>query len=194
MSTAERDDGNALGYVNFFLFVCHAWATSVEVFLHQAPGNRYLGLQAAFVLLLVPFNVLFWEHYDVRGLLYFIPAYLLMCVIARIGMLQRWRRGESCHSFYSGWPRLMTPRAKCSELTCKRLLEPVLVLSLGYLIYSLGQQPLGAYLMWAAVCLCISVNASARCHDLMAIELQDSIIAQGQLAERFRERHDNHSL
>jgi hypothetical protein len=192
MSAGERDNGNTTSYINVFLFVCHAWATSVEVFLHRAPGSRYLGLQAAAVLLLVPLNVLFWKHHDIRGLLWFIPVYLMMCIFARIGMLLRWRRGEFCHSYYSGWPRIMGSKAKCSELTFKRFFEPVLVLAVGYLFYEFGQEPLGAYLMWAAVCLFISVNASAHFHHLQAIDLRDSIIYQERLAERFRKLRGEH--
>lgn len=186
MSTDGRTDNDPAGGIRFLLFVCHAWATSVEVFLHHAPGTRYLGLQAAFVLVLVPFNVLFWERHDIRGLLYFIPAYIAMCLIARLGMLRRWKRGENCHSYYSGAPRFMGPKAKCSELTFKRVVEPVFVAGIGASFCILGQQPLGVYLMWAAACLFISVNASALYHDLQAVEMRDSILYQEQIAERFR--------
>jgi hypothetical protein len=76
------------------IFICRSLATSVEVFIHRDIGERYLGTQAVAVLFIVPLFGLGREGYDLRLLLGFLPAYLVMCVIARIGMLKRRWRGE----------------------------------------------------------------------------------------------------
>jgi hypothetical protein len=191
-SAHEHQGSDTANNLNVLLFVAHAWATSVEVFLHTAPGSRYLGFQALAVLLLVPFNVLFWEGHDVRALLWFIPAYFLACIIARIGMLRRWRRGETCHSYYSGTPRLMGPKAKCTELTFKRFVEPVVLLAVGFLVRQLGEAPFGTYLMVAAACLFISVNAGIYCQQVQVMDMRDAVIGQEILAERFRESRREH--
>ena len=42
------------GGMNLAMFIVRTWATSLEVVLHHGTGERYLGWQAAAVLLLVP--------------------------------------------------------------------------------------------------------------------------------------------
>ena len=45
---------DARGTMNLAMLIIQAYATSVEVFLHRHLGERYLGLQAVGVLVLVP--------------------------------------------------------------------------------------------------------------------------------------------
>jgi hypothetical protein len=167
------------------LFVCRSVAVSVEVFLHREIGERYLGLPAAAVLLLVPLYSLGWRGHDLWPLMLFLLAYLVMCCCARVGSLVRRFRGEPGHSFYTGWPRVMTARAKWSEVTFKRFVEPLLVLSFGFLIL-LANPPLGTYLMLAAGGLFISVNASIAEERTRALDMNDAVIHQEIVAERFR--------
>ena len=141
------------------LFICRTFAVSIEVFLHRGMGERYLGLQAAAVLLLLPLYSLGWQGYDLRPLMLFLLGYVVMCGFARIGMLVRRSRGEHCHTHYTGWPHGIRPGAKCSELTVKRIVEPAVVMGAGFLLRQINP-PLGTYLMLAAGSLFISVSAS----------------------------------
>jgi len=183
-----RDDGSTAAGANIFLFICWAWGTSIEVFLHRNFGNRYLGFQALAVFFLVPVFGLGWEQYDLRPLTYFLPAYLLMLIVARIGVLRRyWRGDSSCHSMYSGWPRLLRPDGAITELRCKRLAEPALVFASGYIVCNFGELPLGVYLMCGAVCLAITVNVDLTVQRMRVQRMNDAVIEQRLLAERFRE-------
>ncbi|MBL8827916.1 MAG: hypothetical protein JNM18_13145 [Planctomycetaceae bacterium] len=167
-------------------FICGSLATSVEVFIHRDIGERYLGTQAAAVLVIVPLFGLGWEGYDLRLLFWFLPAYLVMCLIARIGMLKRRWRGEQGHSYYTGWPRGFSGRGKVSELTMKRFLEPLAILTIGGFVCALDP-PLGTYLMFAAGGLFISVNLSAEEDRTRVLDMHDAVIHQELIAERFRD-------
>lgn len=174
------------GSMNLLLFVCRAFATSAEVFLHRAPGDRYLGWNAAAVLLLVPLFGAFWQGYDVRLLMGFLPAYMVMCIVARVQALQCRRRGERCHSFYTGWPRLMGPKSKLNEIRVKRFDEPLVTLLAGWVIRQ-ADAPLGTYLMICGISLFVTVNLSLTLQQLQALNMHDSVIDQEQVAQRFRE-------
>lgn len=185
---ADNQDGPVTneGLLYAALFVCRGFAVSLEVFLHRGLGSRYLGLQAAAVLVLVPLFGCAWEGHDLTALLLFLPAYLLMCLVARADMFRRRRRGEHCHTQYSGWPRLLKPGARMTELSCKQYVEPLLALAAGFVLHQLGERPLGAYVMFSAVCLAISTNVDVAIDRLRAENMNDAVIEQELLAERFR--------
>jgi hypothetical protein len=172
---------NALG------FVFRTWATSVEVLLHKRVGDRYLGLQAAAVLLLIPIYAMFWPGYDLRPLMWFLPVYLGGVAIARLDVLTGKRNGLRIHSFYSGYPRCMNRKTKMTELQCKRYFEPLYVASIGLGLYLLGEQPLGVYFMIAGACLFISVSMAQLQFEQRAKAMNDQVIEQEYVAERFRE-------
>lgn len=188
MSQGERQDGVVTneGLFNAALFVCRAFATSLEVFLHRGLGSQYLGLQAVAVLFVVPFFGSVWDGHDLTVLLLFVPAYLLMCVVARADTFRRWRRGECCHTLYSGWPRLLKPGARMTELACKQFFEPLLAFAAGFVLHQLGERPFGSYLIVAAICLAISTNIDVAIDRMRAARMNDAVIEQELLAERFR--------
>jgi len=168
------------------LFICRSLSVSVEVFLHRGMGERYLGLQAAAVLLLVPLYSLVWPGYDLRPLMLFLLAYLVMCCLARVSSIAHRLAGEHCHSHYTGWPRGIKPGAKCSELTVKRVVEPAIVMAAGFLLRQVNP-PLGTYLMLAGGSLFISVSASETEQRTRALDMNDAVINQEQVADRFRD-------
>lgn len=172
---------NALG------FVARAWATSIEVLFHKRVGDRYLGLNAAAVLLLIPIYSLFWQGYDLRPLMWFLVVYLGAVVVARLGVVARKRNGVRIHSFYSGYPRFMNDRTKFSEVQFKKCLEPIVSAVFGAGLYVQGEQPLGAYLMIAGACLFITVSMAELQFNQRAMALNDQVIEQEYVAERFRE-------
>jgi len=176
---------NALG------FVARTWATSIEVFFHKRVGDRYLGLNAAAVLLLIPIYSLFWQGYDLRPLMWFLMVYLGAVVIARLGVVTRKRGGVRIHSFYSGYPRFMNGRSKLSEVQWKKCVEPFVSAFFGAGLYVQGERPLGAYLMIAGACLFISVAIAELQFQQRATAMNDQVIEQEYVAERFREMRGN---
>lgn len=174
-------DGLSLG-----LFLCRTCATSLEVILHKGMGRRYLGLQAAAALLLIPFYSLAWSEYDLRPLMCFLVVYIVMCFFARVDGLLRGRRGAQQHTFYSGWPRLMGTSTKICELTFKRFVEPALALAFGFALRQVDP-PLGTYLMIGGVCLFISVSAAEVAGRERASDMNDAVLEQEWIAERFRD-------
>ena len=175
---------NGPGVFSLFL---QAWATSVEVFLRRDFGVRYLNWQAAAVLLLVPLYAALWEgREDLRPLFWFLGAYLMMCIVARIGMLGRHLRGQHYHSYYNGWPRLMRLFPKCTERTVKLYVEPALVSGLGLLIGN-HNAPLCIYLAAAGACLHISHSQAEFGYRQRAADMHDAVIDQEIIAEQYRE-------
>ncbi len=167
-------------------FAIEAWAISVEVFLRTGFGARYIGAKGAVVLLMAPMSLLFFQDQDPRPLLWFLVAYLVMVVIARIDSLRRRSRGDTTHSFYSGWPRLMKIFPRCSEVTVKKYVEPLFVGIVGVAIGN-HNVPLAMYLLMAAICLFVSVFSSEEVLRRRVAEMNDAVNEQEIIAERFRE-------
>ena len=117
--------------MNWVMLIVQIYSTSVEVFLHRHFGERYLGLQAFSVLILVPIHAYFLQGADCTLLTWFIMAYLVACVLQRIGMVRRKWRGVIQPSRYNGYPWLLTPRCRIDEIFFKHWIEPLLVGVLG---------------------------------------------------------------
>ncbi len=178
---------NVAGMANAIGFLVHTWAASVEVFLRKDFGDRFLGIHAAAVLLLVPVFGVFWEGYDVRPLFWFVPVYLGAVAVARLGMAWRKRKGIHIHSFYSGFPRCMKAHSRVSEVQFKRYFEPILAASTGVTFCIMGEQPLGVFLMIAGASVYLSVTMSELQFAQRAAAMNDQVIEQQYVAERFRE-------
>lgn len=169
------------------MFILRVWGVSLEVFLHRGMGDRYLGNQAAAVLLLVPLYASFWKGYDVRPLLYYLVFYVLACWISRWKSARARARGELCHSRYSGWPRFLGPKARVDEITMKRFYEPAMACAIGWTIRYSYNVPLGTFVMIGSWCLFSWVGISHAYHEAKARDLNDAAIEQELLAGRFRE-------
>lgn len=176
----------ALGWV---AFISGALAVSVEVFLHRSRsfGERYVGLQAVAVILIVPIYSMFWEDYDLMPLMRFLGAFLFMCLLVRLGGLVRRRRdGPEVHSRYTGTPRLMRLMPRADERKVKAALEPLLVFFAG-IFASPTSEPLGGYLILASVGLAVSVRLSVGYERQRVIDMNDAYLEQRYIAKRFRE-------
>ena len=182
----QMSNGDARQAANWLQFIAESWAVSVEVFIRREFGWNYIGAKGAAVLLLVPMFMLLWPEHDLRPLLWFLMAYLMMCVIARVQAFRRRSRGDANHSYYSGWPWAMGIFRGCSEVTVKQWFEPLLVGSVAFLIGE-NNVPLAAYLLGAAVCLFMSVFTREQSVRQRAAAMNDAVIEQQIVAERFRE-------
>jgi hypothetical protein len=182
-NVAADDQSNKLNWLNI---IPEAWAISVYVFLHRGFGERYLGLPAAAVILLVPFYCILWPNADLRPMLLYLLAYLFMCLVARLGMALRRVRGESPeHSRYCGYPWLMKLCPRLSEVAVKRWIEPLVVFLGGVFTLPLNQ-PLGLYWMVGAMCMGGIVSSALVRERRQATDMYDSVLEQQNLAERFR--------
>ncbi len=192
MSTQQPDNSGSSPQMgaNWLLFVVHAWAVSIEVFLHRGIGERYVGAQGAAVLLLVPVYCLGWEGYDLAPMMYFLAAYLVMCLLARLEVIARRRRGEYGHSQYTGRPLIMRLFPGWDEVKVKANTEPLLVVIIGCLTFALSP-PLCFYLIIAAICLAAKTNGEAVLEHQFTLDLNDAVIEQEVRAERFRDIHRN---
>lgn len=176
-------------FLGWMVFIAGAMSASVEVFLHKPAtiGERYLGIQAAAVLLIVPFCTLFWPEHDVTPLYLFLIAYLGMCLVIRIrGLLARRRGGPRVHTYYSGYPRAMRLFGRMSERTVKLAIEPVIVLVIGALTLSVSE-PLGAFLLVAGLALSLTVNLSVGYEHRRVLDMHDAAIDQKDIVDEFRD-------
>jgi hypothetical protein len=172
--------------LNVLNFVIETWATSVQVFLHVRFGERYFGLQAAAVLLLIPFYMTCWPHDDLRLMTLYLPAYLVMCGVARLDMLSRRRRGDvPAHSRYSGCPVFTKWFGRMSEVTVKTVMEPAILFIIAAMVRS-DNRPLGTYLMIGAVCMAVQGQLGLAWMRMRATDMHDSVIEQQEIANQFR--------
>ena len=171
---------------NWLYLLCRAIAVMAEVsFLRTGFGERHLGLHAFLAVPLLMVYAAAWPAHDPRPLLAYLALYLVMCLVARAESLSRRLRGRREHSRYGGLPRIARLMPRLSEVTIKRVVEPLLVLLLAMVITPLNE-PLGTYLLLTAFALCISVNMTAAYDHVRAVDMHDALLEQQQLTERFR--------
>ena len=176
-------------FMGWFAVISGVLAVSVEVFLHRSRtfGERYIGINAALVLIAVPFYTLFWDGYDVMPLMLFLVAFMFMCFMARTGVLVRLRQGgPQEHTRYTGYPRILRLLPKLGERTVKLIVEPMAVFLTGVFTMSFSE-PLGGYLMVASVGLLASVHLSVGYDRNRSLDMHDASIDQRHVAEGFRE-------
>lgn len=176
--------------MNFLVFVFQCAAVSVEVFLHRRFGERYIGLQGVLAIVLMLFFSLFFPGHDLHPLVWFLGAYLAMCLCARIGVFYRRFKGEHYHSFYTGSPTIRHFFPGWKETTVKRFVEPFFVFAIGFALIDYNR-PLGAYLIFAAIGLFFTVNLTCMHEHAQALDMHDAVIAQTQVADRVREMEDH---
>lgn len=188
MEREQQENTQRNSALGWFGFIVQSLATSVEVFIHKGFGERYCRNQAVAVIPLLMVYALMWSEADITGIGVFLAAYLIACMCVRADVVRRRRRGEDMpHSHYGGrpliwrWPVLRRLR----EETVKGIVEPVLVFLTGALISPVSE-PLGAYLMLAAVGLLTSVGLAREYQRMRALNIRDALIEQRQIAERVR--------
>ncbi|TWT45295.1 hypothetical protein RAS1_17170 [Phycisphaerae bacterium RAS1] len=189
----NQSAGPLEGYRNFIgliSFVARAFAVSVEVFLHRADsfGERYLGLQAGAALLLIFFWPVFCEpHHDATPMIYFAGLFVLSCMLVRIRVFVRRRRGgPQPHARYSGTPELLHRFKRLDEVKVKQTVEPFLTFAIGAVMLNFSP-PLGGYLMIASAGLLISNGQVAEYERRRVSDMHDAYLEQRGVAERFRD-------
>lgn len=179
--------------VNIIAFVAGMLAVSLEVFLHRSRtfGERYVGVQGAMVVLAVPLFGSLWPDEDLRPLFLFLLAFLFMCLLIRVSVLKRrFFGGLSGHTRYTGTPRIMPWVRGMSERTVKVILEPAIAFFSGAFLLAVNQ-PLGSYLMLAALGMFVSVNFDVGYDRVRAMDMNDAMLEQQDLATRLRQFRDD---
>ena len=177
--------------MNLLMVVLHIYSTSIEVFLHRGMGARYLGLQAVFVLFLVPLHTGFMRTKDPSLTGLFLLAYLGACLGQRAIMLARQRTGEVVHSRYNGYPWILGAKSRIDELTWKGRVEPLLVV-LGGVLFACLDEGFGSFVMTAGGAMFLKnlMHQQLRSQELM--DMQDSLVEQQQRAAQFRQMNDGY--
>jgi hypothetical protein len=173
-SSSSPDMQSVLGWV---VFISRIGAASVEVFLHWGFGQRYFGVQALLVLLLVPLWSSCWPQHDMRPMMTFLGAYAAMLLLARAGTLCRWFRGTLPHSYYSGAPWIGYLVPWLPEHVVKRFVEPAALFAVGLHVADVDE-PLGKYLVFAAGCLLVSASLSHLWLRQRSLDVRDAMIEQ----------------
>ena len=173
------------------MVVLHIYSTSIEVFLHRGMGARYLGLQAVFVLFLVPLHTGFMRTKDPSLTGLFLLAYLGACLGQRVFILARHRTGQVVHSRYNGYSWLLGAKSRFDELNWKGRAEPLLVLA-GGLLFAVLDEGFGSYIMTAGGAMFFKnlLHQQHRSQELM--DMQDSLVEQQQRAAQFRQMNDGY--
>jgi hypothetical protein len=143
-------------------------------------GCGFMGMVIIFVF------SLFFVGQDLRPLHCFLVAYGVLWLIATVSMLIRcWHGKDTVHSKYTGLPYLWRLLPNWKEVNVKHL-EALAAILLGYGVHYLNR-PLGDYLMMAASLVFLrGYNHAVQQRD-RAIEMNDAVIEQQLVAERFRD-------
>jgi hypothetical protein len=174
---------NADAAMNIFYWFCSMWAASVEVMLRHSFGQRYLGLQAAAVLLWIPLFISLWGHPSALPLLSYLLLYVVILVVHRVQGAVRWHRGVREHSYYSGRPHISKLVGRLDELPIKTFIEPGIVLAAGSLLCGLAEG-MGAYFLGAAFCLAAKGAIERAQEDKIVMDTRDAFFMQRRLRER----------
>lgn len=176
--------------VNLLMLLCQAMSLTLEVFLHRRFGERYIGLQGLIALGVLLGYAALWPEHSLIPLAVFAVLYIVMVVVARVGVFCRRFSGEQPgpgggHSRYTGEPRLKRWFPRMSELAFKRVIEPALGFMVGLLVCT-ASPPLGTYLVLASFALMATVNMTLGYDRQRTLDLSDAVIDQRVLARSYR--------
>lgn len=170
---------------SFLVFAMQVLAHPVEVFLRTRFGIHYFGVTALVAFFAVPMWMLFFPTESSVGIWSFWVLSIGMQLRARIESVRLDAKGEGEHSRYNGWPRLARAFRSVPETKVKGFVEPLAVF-LTALAVMPGSVPLASYLIAAAFALAFNNAVINGLRSAQARELNDALIEQQQLAERFR--------
>jgi len=164
--------------------VARSISLTVEVFLHKRFGPRYIGC-GFFGVLIILFFTMWFPPQTIVPLEWFAIAYGVWWLVAAINAAIRFfRKQDKMHTRYNGYPYLWRLLPRWQETSAKYL-EALLAILLGYGVHHLNK-PLGDYLMLAASFVLLRAYGSDSEQRTKALDLNDSVIEQRMIAERFR--------
>lgn len=174
------------------VFVARMLASPLEACLRREFGPKYFGLQAFASVVLLPLWMAFWPGRSSDGLIGFWVYVLFMFARARAESARMLRNGTNVHTRYNGWPRLSRWFPRMSEAALKAKCEPAFCFIAGILLFCVSE-PLGSFVLVATVGLVLTQSTIEAVERARVTELNDAMIEQQILAERFREMQRNQS-
>jgi hypothetical protein len=188
----QRDTGGArrggmtgMRSKDAFMLLINAMAISLEVFMHRDFGGRFISQQALVAAFLIPGYSLFWDERSLVPMACFYLLFVVFAVINAIRAYRRMRRGQSSHSRYSGRPKVLKAFPRLSEEKAKAYIEPLLALGVGLILLDVNQ-PFSVFLCFAGTCMHISARETERSMRRRAMDMNDAVCEQQDVAERFR--------
>lgn len=167
-------------------FLSRIFAFPVEVVLRVRMGVCYGGIASVFAIIVIPVWTCFFPWPDGGLIILFWFLQLFMQLRGRIESLWRFFKDKGDHSRYNGSPRLASLFKRTPEISIKRVYEPILVLLLAATAATLSPS-LASYLAVAAFALIFNNAVIDAAERGRLRELNDGLLEQQQLAERFRE-------
>lgn len=176
--------------LHWLQFIARIGSVSMEVFLRRGFGSRYLHLEALLAAMLLMAWPAFSPECDPRPMFWLFIGYLIMCAAARFEHLVAFLRGSLVdrHTRYNGAPLLCRLFPKCSEVTIKSQIEPVLIFVTGLIARSYNSS-LGGYLLFASACMGLTAFFLRARDNAKLLDLRDALIEQQQLARQYRAIH-----
>lgn len=162
------------------------FSVTTEVFLHRWMGPRYLGGKGAIALIVIPvFGALCFPHHSQTGLWLFMGLYILAALKVQGEAKQLRAKGVDIHSRYNGWPKKLKLNASADqERRVKSFEEPLVVATMGAIIYYFFDQPLGAYLMVSGCSLAFTNSLYRIKTERRDDDMRDAMIEQQMMADR----------
>lgn len=171
---------------NILMFIARVLATPLEVCLRRGFGTKYFGFQALGALVAVGLWASMWQGADSHPVIWFWWFMVIMFVRAKRESARMTADGGTIHTRYNGWPRLASIFKRMPEAKVKAVAEPGVSLIAGVVLLSLSE-PLGSLLIVCAIALGVVQSTIEAAEHARASELNDALIEQQGLAERFRE-------
>lgn len=157
-----------------------------EVFAHRCFGHRYIGGKGALALIVIPvFGALCFPHHSQTGLWLFVGLYALAALKAQGEANRLHRQNAGIHSRYNGWPKkLKLDAGEAQERRVKSFEEPLVVATIGAIIYYFFDQPLGALLMVSGCSLAFTNSLYRIKTERQDDDMRDALIEQQMMAGR----------
>lgn len=171
---------------HIIFFVARVLATPLEVGLRNGFGPKYFGFQAVAAAAVVPLWMAFWPGHGAALLNGFWILMLIMFARARIQSMRMVAKGDFVHTRYSGTPVLGRYFKRMSEAKIKAMCEPGIGLLIGGLIWQVDE-PLGSLFVVSALSLFVVQATVENVYNARTAELNDALIEQQAISERFRE-------
>lgn len=175
---------------SYLVFAARVLASPLEVCLRRGFGPKYFGFQAVGTLLLFPLWTMFWPTDNPTGLYGFWAIMMFFFARAKAESTRMVAKGDIVHTRYNGTSRLSRYFKRLPEPKVKGVCEPAFGLVAGAIVMQFDR-PLGSLIVASAVAMFLVQATIEGVEQARVSELNDALIEQQSIAERFREMQQN---
>ncbi len=175
---------------HYLMFAARVLASPLEVWLRRGVGPKYFGIHALGTLLLFPLWTIFWPRESPTALYILWALTMLHLARAKAESNRMVKKGEIVHTRYNGTSRLQRYFKRFSEAKVKGTCEPVLGLVVGGILMQIDG-PAGSLIVASSVGMFLGQSAIEEAEKARVSELNDALIEQQSIAERFRDLQRN---